>query len=212
MEVKGEMVTILLVVRHGQTAWNKEERFRGQTDLPLDETGLRQAQATGQYITARYRPNAVLSSPLRRAMQTAEAICRPLNLTVEPHQGLLDLNFGDFAGLTIPEARARSPEICRAWFSAPHTVRFPGGESLDDVRGRVKELVHYVVGQHSNQQVVLVTHQVVCRVLFCVLLDLDNRWFWRLRVDTASVTAYEVDRGQVTLVFSNDTCHLHALK
>lgn len=206
------MVITLLVVRHGQTAWNKEERFRGQTDLPLDETGLRQAQATAQHIAARYRPSAVLSSPLQRAMQTAEAICRPLNLTVEAHRGLLDLDFGDFAGLSLPEARARSPEIYQAWFSAPHTVRFPGGESLDDVRKRLEELVHQVTIRYPDQQVVLVTHQVVCRVLFCFLLDLDNRWFWRLRVDTASITAYEMDQGQVTLAFSNDTCHLHALR
>ncbi len=193
------MVTTLVVVRHGQTAWNKEERFRGQTDLPLDETGLRQAEATAHYLVARYRPSGVLASPLRRAMQTAETIARPLGLTAEPQQGLLDLNFGDFAGLTIPEARARSPEICRAWFSAPHTVRFPRGESLEDVRGRVTELVHHVTKTYADRQVILVSHQVVCRVLFCVLLDLDNRWFWRLRVDTASITAYEVDRGQATL-------------
>jgi len=206
------MTTTLIVVRHGQTAWNKEERFRGQTNLPLDEAGLRQAEAVAHYIAAHYRPSAVLASPLQRAVQTAEAIARPLGLTVEPHQGLLDLSFGDFAGLTIPEARARSPEICRAWFAVPHTVRFPHGESLDDVRSRVTELVRHVIGRYPNQQVALVSHQVVCRVLFCVLLGLDNRWFWRLRVDTASITAYEVDRGQATLALANDTCHLHTLR
>jgi broad specificity phosphatase PhoE len=203
------MPTTLIIVRHGQTSWNKDERFRGQTDVPLDETGLWQAEAVGRYIAAQYRPVAVFSSPLKRAAQTAEAIARALGLEAENHHGLLDLNFGDLAGLTIPDAQAKYPAVCRAWFSAPQSTRFPNGESLADVRTRAMAFVGEVVARFGGSQVVLVSHQVVCRVLFCALLDLDDGWFWRLRLDTASVTTFVVDEGRPVLTLANDTCHLH---
>jgi broad specificity phosphatase PhoE len=206
------MGTTLILVRHGRTAWNKEERFRGRTDLPLDEVGLQQAEAVGRRVAAQYRPKAVYSSPLERARRTAEAIARHVRLAVQPHQGLLDLDYGAFSGLSLAEAEERFPELYRAWQAAPHTVRFPQGESLEDVRARALALVHELAGQYPGEQVVLVSHVVICRVLFCALLDVGLDHFWRFRPDPASLSVFELGPGGAILHLANDTCHLAEIR
>lgn len=201
----------LIMVRHGQTAWNKDERFRGRHDLPLDETGWQQAEAVGGRIAAEYRPAVVLASPLRRAMQTAEVITRPLDLNVQPDEGLLDLDFGDLTGLSPAKAETHLPGLYHTWLSAPHVVTFPGGESLDVVRTRVTTLVQQVTERYPGEQVVLVSHLVVCRVLLCSLLGVHNGYFNHFRVDPASITVFELNQSPTTLVMANDTCHLKSL-
>ena len=131
-------MTCIVLIRHGQTAWNREARFRGQSDVPLEEAGLRQAEATGQYVATRWPVVAVYASPLSRTMRTAEAIAEPQGLAAEPLESLRDIDFGEFQGLLGTEAEQRYPDIYRAWLEAPHTVRFPGGESLDRPSGSSK--------------------------------------------------------------------------
>ena len=85
-------MTRIVLIRHGQTVWNREHRFRGQADVELDPFGLRQAQATGHYVAARWPVVAVYASPLQRTTQTAEAVARAQGLDVHPMPGLLDIN------------------------------------------------------------------------------------------------------------------------
>ena len=104
---------------------------------PEDEFGLRQAEATGQYVATRWPLVAVYASPLRRTMQTAAAVAGAQGLSVQPLDGLKDINFGAWQGRLAQELAQEQPEMFRAWMERPHTVRFPGGETLDAVRGRV---------------------------------------------------------------------------
>ena len=205
------MTTTLILVRHGRTAWNKDERFRGRTDLPLDQFGLRQAEAVGCQIARDFRPAAVFSSPLERSSRTAEAIARQVGLSVHLHDDLLDLDYGDLSGLSLAEAEQGFPELYQAWLTAPHTVRFPRGESLEDVRARAMDLVRMVAQQWSGKQIVLVSHTVVCRVLFCALLDVGIDRFWRFRTDPASISVFELSQAGATLITANDVCHLKGL-
>ena len=205
-------MTRIVLVRHGQTAWNREVRFRGQADVELDEFGLQQAQATGRYLAARWPVVAVYASPLRRATQTAEAIARAHGLTAHPLEGLLDINFGEWQGLSPDEVAQRYPALYRAWWEAPHTVRFPGGERLDDVRSRVVAALDEVIARHPEQAVALVSHTVANRVLLCAVLGWGNDRFWRLRQETCAVNVFDVeDGGTFTIVLLNDTCHLQGL-
>ncbi|MBU0703273.1 MAG: histidine phosphatase family protein [Chloroflexi bacterium] len=174
-------MTRILLVRHGQTIWNKEVRFRGQADVELDEFGLRQAEATGRYVAARWPVAAVYASRMGRAMQTAAPIARHHGLTVQPLAGLLDLNFGEWQGLAPVEVVQRHPDLYRAWLEAPHTVCFPGGESLGLVRERVLAGLDEVLTRHPGQTIALVSHAVVNRVLLCAVLGLGNEHFWRLQ-------------------------------
>jgi broad specificity phosphatase PhoE len=201
-------VTVILLVRHGQTAWNLEERFRGQVDLPLDDVGLRQAEAVGQRLAGAWQPAAIYTSPLQRTHHTADAIARACGLRTAIHLGLLDINYGALAGLTLKEAAKQHSDLARTWQQAPHTVHFPGGESLADTRGRAEVALSEIVARHPDQVVVLVTHVVVCRLLLCSLLGLDNSHFWQFQPATASLSVFEISEGRSTLLSVNDTCHL----
>ena len=205
-------MTRIVLVRHGQTVWNREERFRGQADVELDEFGLKQAEATGRYLAARWPAVTVYASPMRRVMQTAEGIARAQGLTVHPLEGLLDINFGEWQGRLADEVAQHYPDLYQAWLEAPHTVHFPGGEKLDDVRSRVVAALDEVIAHHLGQTVALVSHTVVNRVLLCAVLGLGNEHFWRLRQETCAVNVFDAEEnGTFTIVLLNDTCHLQGL-
>ncbi len=207
------MTTRIVLIRHGQTAWNREARFRGQSDVPLEEFGLRQAEATGRYVAARWPVAAVYASPLGRTMKTAEAVAQAQGLAVQPLDGLIDINFGQFQGLLATEAEQRHPELLHAWVEAPHTVHFPGGESLDVVRSRITAALNDVVARHPNHTVALVSHTVVNRVLLCVVLGWGNDRFWRMHQETCAVNVFDVEEdGSFTIVQLNDDSHLLGLE
>ena len=140
-------MTQIVLVRHGETEWNRVERFRGWADVSLNETGLTQAEATARRIAAEWQPVAVYSSPLSRAVKTAEAIARQFGLPVRTHRGLIDINYGQWQGLTPDEAREHWPEMVDAWYHSPETVQIPGGETLTDLRLRAVEAVRELAAE-----------------------------------------------------------------
>lgn len=202
------MTTRILLIRHGQTTWNVENRFRGQVDVLLDETGRRQARVTAGYVAARWPMTAIYTSPLGRAVQTAKAIAGAQDLTVQVLDGLLDISFGEWAGKTLPEVEHVWPERFAAWFAAPHTVRFPGGEELADVRERVTGALEEVTRRHEGETLALVAHTVVNRVLLCAVLGVGNEHFWRLAQDTCAVNGITWDGKGYLLEWMNDTSGL----
>src|SRR5271157_1816710 len=121
-------MTSIYLVRHGQTAWNKEEVFRGRTDIPLNETGLREAGLAGEYFKG-LELHAIYSSPLTRAFQTAQQIARFHPLEVRPLDGLIDMSFGSWEGRSLREVEERDEAHFRQWREQPHLVKIPGGET-----------------------------------------------------------------------------------
>ncbi|MCX7707043.1 MAG: histidine phosphatase family protein [Anaerolineae bacterium] len=204
-------MTRFILVRHGQTEWNRVERFRGRADVPLNDVGLAQAAATGRRIAAEWQPTAVYTSPLSRSVVTAEAIAAPLGLPVTPLDGLADIHYGEWQGLTPEEARARWPELVHAWYTAPATVRIPGGESLADLRERAMAAIRELTSRHPGETIAVVSHTVVNRVILLAVLGLGNERFWRLRQDNCAINVFEADGSDFTLVTMNDTCHLRAV-
>ena len=204
-------MTSVYLVRHGQTAWNKEEIFRGRTDVPLDETGLKQAELAGQYFKG-MEIHGIYSSPLSRAWQTAQKIAQFQNLKVEPLEGILDMSFGNWEGHAHQEIREMDGETYRQWVESPHLVKLPGGESLDDVRGRAMGTLEEVIRKHQRETLILVSHRVVCKVLICAILGLDNSHFWQIAQDTTAINLIQYKNGKYILSLMNETCHLKALK
>lgn len=198
------------MVRHGQTVWNREERFRGRTDLELTDTGLRQAEAAAQRI-AQQPVSALYSSPLKRAKRTAEIIALPLHLAVIVLEDLIDMDFGSWQGLSLAEAEERDPTLFRLWVESPHLVTFPGGEGLAQVRKRVEAAIESLLKTHSDQTVVLVSHKVVCKVTELVFLGLDNSRFWQVEQDLCAVNIFHLDGERTSILRLNDTCHLRGL-
>jgi len=186
------------------------ERFRGRADLALDETGRRQAEAAATRLKGE-QAAAIYSSPLKRALQTSDAIAKQLKLSVQPLEGLIDIHFGSFQGLSAEEARKKDSKLLTMWLEKPHLVRFPEGESLDIVRQRVLTAVEELAAKHKDQTVILVSHTVVCRVLMCAMLGLDNSHFWQVRQDVNAINIFELRDGAPLVVSVNDTCHLKNL-
>jgi probable phosphoglycerate mutase len=211
-----DKITFILI-RHGQTNWNPDgsnisvERFRGRADVPLNETGLAQAEATGQHVAGRWKPAAVYASPLARAVSTAEAIAKHFDLTVQAHPGLVDIDYGEWQGLTPDEARQRWPEQVDNWYNHPERALIPAGESLTDLRSRAMQTVNELATRHAGQTVVLVGHTVINRIILLGVLGLGNERFWHIRQDTCAINIFEAERGEYVLVTLNDTCHLRQI-
>jgi broad specificity phosphatase PhoE len=201
-------MTLFVLLRHGQTEWNRQERFRGRADLALDETGTEQAKAAGRRIAAQYHPDAIYVSPLKRAMQTAAIVGEFAGLPVRPHQGLLDIDFGLWQGMSIAEAHDRWPDLVDAWQSRPGGVQIPGGERLADVRQRGLAAVSELAQSYPDQTVVIVGHLVINRAILLGVLGLDDDAFWRLGQDTCAISAFKPITVGYALLSLNDTCHL----
>ncbi len=199
-------MTRIILVRHGQTEWNRVERFRGQIDLALNKVGQAQARKVATRL-AEVPITAVYSSPLRRAMETAQPTAQKLGLPVIPLPGLMDINYGEWQGQTPGEVSQRYPDLYQQWLDAPHTVRFPQGESLEDVRLRAVAALQKVISQHHGP-ILLVAHQVVNKVLVCAMLGLETSHFWHITQDNGCINVFDFNDGAFTTVLVNDTCHV----
>ena len=196
-------MTEIILVRHGETEWNVQQVFRGRIDIELNETGLRQAELLAEYLSG-VMIDAVYSSPLRRALKTAEAIASPHKLEVKIAPGLIDFDFGKWHGLPQQEVKRRYRELYAEWVKNPHLIRMPEGESLSDVRERALTVVDEVVAKYEGT-VALVSHRVVNKVLICALLGLDNSHFWNIKQDTGAITIFAYENNRFILLGHNLT-------
>jgi alpha-ribazole phosphatase len=203
-------MTQILLVRHGQTQWNKEEIFRGMIDVPLNESGKREASLAAEAL--KDKPiKAVYSSPLSRAKETATAIAARHGLDVKVLDGLGDICFGEWQGNSHKAVREQYADLYRTWVEEPHTVTFPDGESLQEVESRVVEVVKKTVRNHPDETIVMVSHRVVNRALICGLVGIELSRFWQIGQDTAAINRVAWKRGRFILACLNDTCHLHSM-
>ena len=200
----------IILVRHGQTEWNRVERFRGQVDIPLNETGLDQAAATGLRIAQEWQPSAIYSSPLSRAVETAQAIAQHHNLTTHICSDLTDIHYGKWQGLTLDEVQKRWSEALHGWYNSPHTAVIPDGETLVDLRRRAMKTVCELSDSHCGDTIVLVGHTVINRMILLGVLGLGIERFWHLRQDTCAINIFEVEQDDFILVSLNDNCHLRS--
>jgi phosphoserine phosphatase len=204
------MIEIILA-RHGETDWNTSEVFRGRADVALNENGLRQAELLGEYLNQE-KIDFIYSSPLQRAIKTAEAIACRQRIDVKVVPNLNDIDCGEWQGLSLREVKEKYPEIYQDWLDTPEQVKIPGGESLEDVRSRVVPFVEDAVMRRGEGRVVLVSHRAVNKVLICALLRLDNSFFWNFKLDNGGITRFNFDGDRVILISHNDTSYLKSLR
>ncbi len=203
-------MTRVYLVRHGTTEWNKEEIFRGRADCSLNEKGREEGKALAAYF--RDIPLlAIYSSPLVRAMETAETIAAPQNRIVIPEPAFTDLDFGLWQGLTIQEVKESYPDLYRAWRERPHEVTFPQGENLAGVRDRAWQGLMRRVEENRDQTFLIVTHRVVTKILLMMVLGLDLSQFWRIQQNTAAVNCLDHTGKMFIASLINDTCHLGSI-
>jgi len=204
-------MTRILLIRHGQTEWNRQQVFRGRADIPLSNVGIEQAMALAERL-AEEPIAAVYSSPLARALVTAEHVARPHNL--QPHRvdGLTDISFGAWEGRPHEDVRQEDGELYERWQSQPHLVRLPDGEALAEVRQRATAALDDIVTRHGGGTVAVVAHRVVNKVLLCAFLGLGDDAFWRIRQDTGCLNIVECNGDRKAVLLLNDICHLHRME
>ncbi|MCL1874720.1 MAG: histidine phosphatase family protein [Synergistaceae bacterium] len=195
----------MLLIRHGKTDWNVDVRFQGSTDIPLNDYGYQQAFKTAARLKS-WQGAPVYSSPLKRAMQTAEVISA--GAPVIPLDGLTEINFGDWEGALVSDIRKKDKVALDAWhrdgfFSIPENAE-PWGQ----VYGRVSASVKVCL-QREEERIIVVAHGGIIRALMVDLLQLDPRSAWRLAVYNCSISAIDICSGVNNLVFLNDTLHLN---
>ena len=203
-------MTRLILVRHAETEWNRLKRFRGRIDIELNERGRRQAQAVASRLST-WRIEAIYSSPLKRALQTAQPLAKACGRETRHLEGIADIDYGAWAGHSPEEVASQHSDLYQTWLEAPHLVQFPQGERLEQVRSRAWIAVEEVCAAHAEETVVLVSHVVVNRVLICAVLGLDNSSFWKIAQDNGAISIVDAKEDEYRLVLLNDICHLEAL-
>jgi broad specificity phosphatase PhoE len=204
---------IALLIRHGQTNWNEERVFRGRIDVKLNAKGCEQSEIIGDALSA-VPLTAVYSSPLSRAMETAERIVQRQQqggMQVQPHGELIDFDFGKWQGKRISEVKFTDPDIFELWESHPERVRIPGAETLQEVRERMMAGLDEILAHHPEGTVVLVSHGLTNKVLLCALLGLDNSHFWKIRQDNGAISIFKYTGEGSKLILMNETSHLQPI-
>jgi broad specificity phosphatase PhoE len=204
------LMTRIYLVRHGQTEWNRELRFRGRADIPLDENGRKQASAIADALMDK-GINAIYTSPLRRSIQTARPVAVVFHLEIEKLQGFIDINYGEWEGLGYDEVRQRYANLYHKWEEQPDLVKFPNGESLEEVKRRSVAAFMEVLEKNSGSSILIIPHRVINKVLICALLGLSNAHFWSIRQDTGCINVIEYSNSRFVLVSMNDTCHMRGI-
>ncbi|MCH7606156.1 MAG: histidine phosphatase family protein [Chloroflexi bacterium] len=198
----------LLLVRHGETEWNKLGKFQGQSDISLNLRGMDQARETAQAL-ASDQYVALYSSPLCRTMQVADEIARVIETPVVPVRGLMEWDLGDLEGVTGAEMRADWPEVYASWRKDPGTTVMPNGESLAQLQKRAWQAVLHLEQAHSEDDVVVaVSHNFAIRTIVGKLLGMPLSNFHRMVLNLASICTIETETRGWRLVSYNSTGHL----
>jgi len=201
----------LILVRHGETAWNREGKLQGLTDHPLNETGRLQSLAVAERLRGR-GADAVYTSSLRRAVQTADAIAAAVGRDALPLDLLRERDVGAWGGLTHGELRERFPG---EWDRAVTGEDLPlgGGETKAEVLRRMAEAIAQIERHHEGGRVVVVSHGMAIKTLLCGFLGLDVSCSERLATPgNASVTVVEGRGGAPRLVVLGDSSHVGVLQ
>ncbi|MFD5146445.1 bifunctional RNase H/acid phosphatase [Streptomyces sp. NPDC058401] len=200
-----------VLLRHGETALTPQKRFSGSggSDPELSAAGRRQAAAVAESLAARGTIETVISSPLRRCRETAQAVADRLGLTVTVEEGLREVDFGAWEGLTFAEARERHPEDLQAWLDSPKAAPTGGGESFASATRRISATRDRLLAEHAGRTVLLVSHVTPVKILVRLALGAPPEALFRMELSAASLSAvaYYAD-GNASVRLLNDTSHL----
>jgi broad specificity phosphatase PhoE len=195
----------LILIRHGETLWNKEGRVQGTSDVELSNAGIKQAKLLA--LSLKDHPlEAIHASPLKRACQTAEIINEFHRLDIQLHRGLMEMDQGDFEGFSFKELMTGKKEFLQKWISNPASVKMPNGESLAELQNRAWRAMEEIISKSQNAMVV--SHNFTIAAILCRLRKISLSDFRNACVDTASKTVVRLGNEEAIIDLLNDRSHL----
>lgn len=197
----------LILIRHGETDWNRTGRCQGVADIDLNETGIRQIEELALSLKDA-DISAVYSSDLLRALRTAREIASHHGLDVRLEKDLREMDQGEFEGLPFDEIRGRYAHVLKEWRESPETLRLPGGETLRQVEQRAWGVFERLDNLHSDETVVAVSHNLTITALLCRITGVGLRGFRNFNLRAASKNIIISSNGNVEVSVLNDVSHL----
>jgi broad specificity phosphatase PhoE len=199
----------LILIRHGETIWNKEGRVQGVSDIGLSEVGLRQAQSLS--LSLKNHPiHSIYASPLIRAQTTAQIINQHHHAPIYFASELMEMDQGDFEGLTFQELMACEKEFVQRWIKDPATVAMPNGESFSELQHRAWSVIANIIDKAENAMVV--SHNFTIAAVLCKIKNISLSQFREVCVGTASKTVVSFRNGSASIDVMNDRTHLMNLE
>ena len=202
-------MTRLVLIRHGQTAWNKSGKYQGQSDVALSEEGLEQARCLAEHFPVE-KLDAVYASDLSRAMVTAETVAQKFDLDVRPEPAFRELSFGKWEGLTYAEIVAGWPDAMANFLTHPDIMEIPQGESFPQVQQRAMARLKKIVAEHEphDHTVGIFAHGAVLRTILTGIMQMPLSQVWTLSQYNTAVNIVRFDEGRPTVELLNSTAHL----
>jgi alpha-ribazole phosphatase len=201
-------MTKVILVRHGQTLWNVDCRYQGQSDICLNETGIKQAKLLAARLLGE-DVAAIYASDLGRAQITAEEIAKHHNLSVNIVPELREISFGEWEGMSFGEINEKWPGAMERIFKQPDAVQIPGGETYQEVQQRAMQAVEKLVKKHPEETIIVVSHGATIRTILCAALNIPLTSVWRIRQDNTAVNIIEYHQDNwASVVLMNDIHHL----
>ena len=201
----------LLLVRHGLTDFNSNRRFGGYSDIEMSPVGCRQAESLRDRL-AEQRIDAVYSSDLKRALNTAEIISAGREIEVITCPELREMNYGYAEGLTFDQISELYPDVAELCLNFSLLLKFPGGEGFEEFIERTIKFVDRLKEHALEETVLVVSHNGPLRVLVCHFLGIDQQHWEQIRISNASLSIVETYPQRVVLSLMNDTSHLTGVR
>lgn len=197
----------LILIRHGESTWNRERRIQGQLDPPLSEDGVAQARRVAGRLERR-EVEALYTSDLLRAAQTAEPIAASLGVDAEPMVELREIFLGEWEGMHTDDLAARYPDAWDAWTREPSWDIVPGGEGAVAFEARVESTIDRIFERHPHGDVVVITHGGVIQIALHQVVGRTSHGIFAFRISNASISVVERRGGRKVIARVNDTSHL----
>lgn len=199
-------MTKVMFIRHGETKWNILGKYQGQSDVALTEKGREQGKLLAKYFPSE-QLDAIYSSDLSRAMETAGFIAEKFNLTVNAEKAFREMDFGDWEGLTYEEIVTKSPEGMKNFMIRPDILKVPNGENFQILQERATKRLNELIKEHGEGTIAIVAHGGVLRTMLASALEMPLKNLWRIRQYNTSVSS--VIYGESPIVeYINSTEHL----
>ncbi|MFZ0390488.1 MAG: histidine phosphatase family protein [Calditrichia bacterium] len=196
----------IVFIRHGESVGNKENRFRGRHDFPLNDNGLRQAHALAKALESSHF-SAFYSSPLSRASKTAQILAAGKQEIIF-EEAFNNISLGPWENRSKKEIQEQHPDLWKIWTTEPEKLDFAGMETLAQVQQRSFAGLQRLVEKHDQGSIAVVTHRAVLKPLFAAMLQMRAPWFWKIQIDTAAYCIAEYTNRGFTFTVINQNRHL----